>query len=205
MGARYTVLVSRPCGLAGWLALLLTKMGDVETNPGQTTSNKRVCICDICYKQIHVRKQISIMCNRYPPRTIHRYLDLPSTQRIQTHNSHRHNTTPLDPGPNPLPTLHLHHPHHRNQNIDTRPTLPLFPQDGKSQTQSSHPPTPLSNHPAPSKTHTHLTHSTNSTQLRTNKSPSPNHIYTKSMPNPHYAPSVAYTHTTHIISSTAPT
>ena len=27
-------------------------------------SNKQICICDICYKQIHVRKQISIMCNR---------------------------------------------------------------------------------------------------------------------------------------------
>ena len=27
-------------------------------------SIKRVLICDICYKQIHVRKQISIMCNR---------------------------------------------------------------------------------------------------------------------------------------------
>ena len=39
-------LASRPCG---WL---------------RCSSNKRVCICDICYKQIHVRKQISIMCNR---------------------------------------------------------------------------------------------------------------------------------------------
>ena len=38
------------------------------------------------------------MC-RYLPSTIQRYLDLPSTQRIQTHTSHRHNTTP------PLPTL----------------------------------------------------------------------------------------------------
>ena len=28
---------SRPCGPAGWLALLLTKAGDVETNPGPTT------------------------------------------------------------------------------------------------------------------------------------------------------------------------
>ena len=64
MGARYTVFwASRPCGLAGWLALLLTKAGDVETNPGPTTSHKRVWICDICYKQIHVRKQISTRCN----------------------------------------------------------------------------------------------------------------------------------------------
>ena len=52
------------CGPAGWLALLLTKAGDVETYPGPTTSNKRVWICDISHKQIHVRKQISIRCNR---------------------------------------------------------------------------------------------------------------------------------------------
>ena len=55
---------SRQCGPTGWLALLLTIAGDVETNPGPTTSNKRVWICDICYKQIHVMKQISIRYNR---------------------------------------------------------------------------------------------------------------------------------------------
>ena len=44
--------------------LLLTKASDVETNPGPTTLNKKVWICDICHKQIHVRKQISIRCNR---------------------------------------------------------------------------------------------------------------------------------------------
>ena len=54
---------SRPCGPAAWLALLLTKAGGIETNPGPTTSHKPVCICDLCYKQIHVRKQISIRCN----------------------------------------------------------------------------------------------------------------------------------------------
>ena len=41
MGARFTVFwACRPCGPAGWLALLLTKAGDVETNPGPTTLNK---------------------------------------------------------------------------------------------------------------------------------------------------------------------
>ena len=60
----YRFLASRPCGPAGWLALFLIKTGDVETNPGPTTSNKWVWMCDICYKQIHVRKQISIRCNR---------------------------------------------------------------------------------------------------------------------------------------------
>ena len=61
---RFTVFwACRPCGPAGWLALLLTKAGDVETNPGPTTLNKQVWICDICHKQIHARKQISIRCN----------------------------------------------------------------------------------------------------------------------------------------------
>ena len=36
----------RPCRPAGWLALLLTKAGDVEINPGPTTLNRRVWICD---------------------------------------------------------------------------------------------------------------------------------------------------------------
>ena len=65
MGARFTVFwACRPCGSAGWLALLLTKAGDVETNPSLTTLNKKVWICYICHKPIHVRKQISIRCNR---------------------------------------------------------------------------------------------------------------------------------------------
>ena len=65
MGARFTVFwACRPCGPAGWLVLLLTKAGDVEINPGPTTLNKKIWICDICHKQIHVRKPISIRCNR---------------------------------------------------------------------------------------------------------------------------------------------
>ena len=55
MGARFTVFWA--CGPAGWLALLLTKAGDVETNPGPTTLNKKVWICDICHKQIHVHQK----------------------------------------------------------------------------------------------------------------------------------------------------
>ena len=60
----YLFWACRPCGPAGWLALMLTKAGDVETNPGPTTLNKKVWICDICHKQIHVRRHISIRCNR---------------------------------------------------------------------------------------------------------------------------------------------
>ena len=45
-------------------AMGLIKVGDVETNPGPTNTHNQVWICDICHKQIHVRKQISISCNR---------------------------------------------------------------------------------------------------------------------------------------------
>ena len=67
MGARFTVFwACQPYGPAGWLALLLTKAGDVETNPGPTTINKKVWICDISHKQIHVRKQhLSQACHLY--------------------------------------------------------------------------------------------------------------------------------------------
>ena len=47
---------SRPCGHAGWLAILLINAGDVESNPGPTTTRKQVWICDICHRQIQVRE-----------------------------------------------------------------------------------------------------------------------------------------------------
>ena len=79
-----------------------------------------------------------IQMYRYPPSTLHRYLDLPSTPIIQTH------TDPTPPHPSrpwskPPPTLHLHHPH---QNIHTRPTPHCSHRIGKAQTKSSHPLTP---------------------------------------------------------------
>ena len=65
MGPRLTIfLVSRQCGSAGWLARLLIEAGDVETNPGATTTHKQVWIFNICHRQIYVWKQISITCNR---------------------------------------------------------------------------------------------------------------------------------------------
>ena len=104
-GPDYRFWASRPYGPAGWLAMLPIKAGDVETNPGPTTTHKQVWICDICHRQIQVRKQISIRCNRiehwvHLRSTIYRYLDLPSTEIIQTHNTHRHNP-PHPPRPWP--------------------------------------------------------------------------------------------------------
>ena len=48
---------NRPCGPAGWLAMLLIRACDVETNPGPTTRRKQVWISDICHRQIQVMKQ----------------------------------------------------------------------------------------------------------------------------------------------------
>ena len=70
---------------------------------------------------------------RYPPNTIYRYRDLPSTHLIQTDNSHRHNTTP------PLQTL-VQAPTHSPPTPYTPPqpkhrhtsNIPLFPQDWQS-------------------------------------------------------------------------
>ena len=51
MGARFPIiLASQPSGLARWMVLLLKKPGDVEKNPGPTTTHKQVWIFEICHK-----------------------------------------------------------------------------------------------------------------------------------------------------------
>ena len=65
MGTRFYVFFSKPTMWTRWIAGAAPhKAGDVETNPDPTTSHNRVWTFDICYKQIHVRKQIFIRCNR---------------------------------------------------------------------------------------------------------------------------------------------
>ena len=85
------------CGPAGWLALLLTKAGDVETNPGPTTLNKKVWICDICHKQIHVRRQISIRCNRIEHWVHLRCAGIRQAQYTDTWTCHLHRESRLAP------------------------------------------------------------------------------------------------------------
>ena len=57
---------SRPSLPAAWLALLLTKVGDIESNPGPTTHTNIhtpvIWICDLYHKQIN-KKRTSIRCN----------------------------------------------------------------------------------------------------------------------------------------------
>ena len=142
MGARFTVVLAcRPFGLVRWLALLLTKAGDVETNPGPTTLNKRVWMCVIYHKQIHVRKQISLRCNRIEHWVHVRYAGIRQAQYTNTCTCHLHRESRLTPHTDITPPhrsrpwskppthSHLHHPLPCNLNTDTRPTLPLSPQD----------------------------------------------------------------------------
>ena len=76
---------------------------------------------------------------RYPPSTIYRYLDLPSIQIIQTHNTHRHNTTQpsqtLAQAAHPLPSNTTHTTATKTQTYI--PLSPCFSRIGKTQTQSS--------------------------------------------------------------------
>ena len=94
------------CGPAGWLALLLTKAGDVETNPGPTTLNKKVWICDICHKQIHVRKQISIRCNRIEHWVHLRCAGIRQAQYTDTWTCHLHRESKLTPHTDVTPPHH---------------------------------------------------------------------------------------------------
>ena len=90
MGARFTILGGKPAmrtrGMAG---------ADIKTNPGPTTLNKRFWICDICYKQIHVRKQISIMCNRIEHWVHLRCAGIHQAQYIDTWPCHLHRESRL--------------------------------------------------------------------------------------------------------------
>ena len=75
--------------------LLLTKADDVETNPGLTTLNKKVWICDIYHKQIHVRKQISIRCSRIEHWMHLRCAGIRQTQYTDTWTCHLHRESRL--------------------------------------------------------------------------------------------------------------
>ena len=171
----YRFWACRPCGPAGWLALLLTKAGDVETNPGPTTLNKKVWICDICHKQIHVRKQISIRCNRIEHWVHLRCAGIRQAQYTDTWTCHLHRESRLTPHtditpphrsrplskpptPYPLPTYTTHTTATKTQTHVQHSPCPQ--RIDKAQTQFSHSLTPLSTHTAPSQTHTYVTHST---------------------------------------------
>ena len=136
---------SRPCGPAEWLALLLTKEGDVETNPGPTTLNKQVWICDMCHKQIHVRKQISIRCNRIEHWVHLRCAGIHQEQYTDTWACHLHRESRLTTHTDITP----HHPSRPWSKPPTHspptpptPTTPPTPPHPKHRHTSNTPPVP---------------------------------------------------------------
>ena len=86
---------SRPCGPTGWLAMLLIKAGDVENNPGPTTTRKQVWIYDICRRQKQVRKQISIRCHRIEHWVHIRCAGIRLAQYTDTWTCHQHRSSRL--------------------------------------------------------------------------------------------------------------
>ena len=135
MEARFTVFwACRSCVPAGWLALLLTKAGDVEINPGPTTLNKQVWICDICHKQTHVRKQISIRCNRIEHWVHLRCAGIRQAQYTDTSNCHLHRESRLTPHTDITPP-------HRSRPWSKPPTHspPTPPQPKHRRMSNTHP------------------------------------------------------------------
>ena len=115
------------------------------------------------------------MC-RNLPNTIYRYLDMPSTQRIQTHNTHIHNTTP--PSQTLAQAAHSLSPNTNATKTQTHiPLSPCSSRIGKAQTQFCHPLTPNNSHPAPSQTHTHVIHSTYTLSPHLSLARHLNHVY----------------------------
>ena len=133
------------------------------------------------------------MC-RYPPSTIHRYLGLPSTQIIQTHTSHRHNTTP------PLPTL-VQAPTHspptppqpKHRHMSNTPPVPTGLVKPKPNSLIHSPPSP-----PPRAKHIHMSHTPptplTSTSPVLDKTPEPRvpltHALTATTPHPDPTPAL---------------
>ena len=67
----------------------------VYTDDITITLNKKVWICDICHKQIHVRKQISIRCNRIEHWVHLRCAGIRQAQYTDTWTCHLHRESRL--------------------------------------------------------------------------------------------------------------
>ena len=161
----------RPSGPAGWLALLLLKAGDVETNPGPKHTRTQVWICDICHREI-TRKQTSLRCNHSEHWVHLRCAHIRVDQYTDTWICHLHRgsrlphatyTSPHFPLASSKPLLHSPPtpptpPHPKHQHTSNSPTSPpkmTNPRLPKPLTHS--PPTPPT--PPPAK-QIHISHKT---------------------------------------------
>ena len=128
----------RPSGPAGWLAQLLLKAGDVETNPGPKHTRTQVWICDICHREI-TRKQTSLRCNHSEHWVHLRCAHIRVDQYTDTWICHLHRgsrlphatyTSPHFPLASSKPLLHSPPtpptpPHPKHQHTSNSPTSPL--------------------------------------------------------------------------------
>ena len=71
------------------------KSGWCRDESRSDNSNKPVCVCDICYKQIHVSKQISIMYNRIEHWVHLRSSGIRQAQYTDTRTCHLHRESRL--------------------------------------------------------------------------------------------------------------
>ena len=127
----------RPSGPAGWLAQLLLKAGDVETNPGPKYTRTQVWICDICHREI-TRKQTSLRCNHSEHWVHLRCAHIRVDQYTDTWICHLHRgsrlphatyTSPHFPLASSKPLLHSPPtpptpPHPKHQHTSNSPTSP---------------------------------------------------------------------------------
>ena len=117
------IWASQPSLSAAWMALLRTKAGDVESNPGSTThTNKHtpvIWICDLCHNQIK-KPQSDVTTYKHTMGSSGLLRDKTSTIQIilEMHHSHTHthrnNNTKHRQHNNPLQTNH-HPTTHRQQ------------------------------------------------------------------------------------------
>ena len=136
-GRFYRFWAGRPSGPVGWLALLLLKAGDVETNPGPKHTRTQVWICDICHREIN-RKQTSLRCNHSEHWVYLRCAHIRVDQYTDTWICHLHrgsrlphatHTSPHFPLASSKPLLHsppTHPtpPHPKHQHTSNSPTSP---------------------------------------------------------------------------------
>ena len=92
MGPQYTVFGKPAMQMVGAAP---HKSGRYRDESKSDNSNKQVCICDICYKQILVRKLISLMCNRIEHWVHLRSSGIRQAQYTDTRTCHLHRESRL--------------------------------------------------------------------------------------------------------------
>ena len=193
----------------------------VETNPGLTTLNKKVWICDICHKQIHVRKQISIRCNRIEHWVHLRCAGICQAQYTDTWTCHLHKESrltphtditpphrsrPLSKPPTHSPPTPPTPPHPKHRHMSNTPPVPRGLVKPKPNSLNHSPPSPPT---SPRAKHVHMSHTPptplTSTSPVLDKTPEPRvpliHALTATTPHPDPTPALPSTSHPHTLTA----